>query len=114
LLGGLGIYGVISYSVSQRTREFGIRVALGADLGQILRSVIAHGLKLTLAGVLIGVAGGLVLTRVLRSLLFGISAADPLTFASVALLLTVVAVLACYIPARRAIKVDPVIALRYE
>jgi putative ABC transport system permease protein len=114
LLGGLGIYGVISYSVSQRTREFGIRVALGADLGQILRSVIAHGLKLTLAGVLIGVAGGLVLTRFLRSLLFGISAADPLTFASVALLLTVVAVLACYIPARRAIKVDPVIALRYE
>jgi len=76
--------------------------------------VIAHGLKLTLAGVLIGVAGGLVLTRFLRSLLFGISAADPVTFASVALLLTVVAVLACYIPARRAIKVDPVIALRYE
>jgi putative ABC transport system permease protein len=114
LLGGVGIYGVISYSVSQRTREFGIRVALGADLGQILRSVIAHGLKLTLAGVLIGVAGGLVLARFLRSLLFGISAADPLTFASVALLLTLVAVLACYIPARRAIKVDPVIALRYE
>jgi ABC-type antimicrobial peptide transport system permease subunit len=105
---------VISYSVSQRTREFGIRVALGADFSQILRLVIAHGLRLTLAGVLIGLAGGLVLTRFLRSLLFGISAADPLTFASVSLLLTLIAVFACYIPARRAIKADPVIALRYE
>ena len=114
LLGGIGIYGVMSYSVSQRTREFGMRIALGADLAQILRLVIAHGLKLTLSGVLIGVAGGLALTRFLRSLLFSISAADPLTFASVALLLTLVAMVACYIPARRATKIDPMIALRYE
>ncbi|PYT75555.1 MAG: hypothetical protein DMG40_27970 [Acidobacteria bacterium] len=113
LLGGIGIYGVMSYSVSQRTREFGMRIALGADLAQILRLVIAHGLKLTLSGVLIGVAGGLVLTRFLRSLLFSISAADPLTFASVALLLTLVAMVACYIPAHRATKIDPMIALRY-
>jgi len=114
LLGGLGIYGVMSYSVSQRTREFGIRIALGADLPQILRSVIADGLRLTLIGVLIGVAGGFFLTRFLQSLIFGISANDPLTFTSVALLLTLVATAACYIPARRAMRVDPMVALRYE
>src|SRR5205085_10640206 len=114
LLGGTGIYGDMSLSVSQRTRKFGMRIALAADLAQILRLVIAHGLKLTLSGVLIGVAGGLALTRFLRSLLFTISAADPLTFASVALLLTLVAMVACYIPARRATKIDPMIALRYE
>jgi putative ABC transport system permease protein len=98
LIGGIGIYGVMSYFVSQRTREFGMRIALGADLAQILRLVIAHGLKLTLSGVLIGVVGGLALTRFLRSLLFSISAADPLTFASVAFLLTLVAMVAAMSP----------------
>jgi predicted permease len=114
LLSIIGVYGVMSYSVSQQTREIGIRMALGAAHAQILGLVVGHGLRLTLAGVFLGVAGGFALTRFMRSILFGISAADPLTFASVAILLTAVAAAACYIPARRATRVDPIVALRYE
>jgi putative ABC transport system permease protein len=110
----VGVYGVVSYLVSLQTREIGIRMALGADRGRILRGVIGHGLKLTLCGVFIGVAGGLALTRFMSSLLFGISASDPLTYAGVAILVSSVAIAACYIPARRAARVDPMIALRYE
>jgi putative ABC transport system permease protein len=110
----VGIYGVMSYLVSLRTCEIGIRMTLGADPAQILRLVIAHGLKLTLTGVFMGVASGLALTRFMRTLLFGISATDPSTFVSIAVLLTLVALAACFIPARRAITVDPMVALRYE
>jgi putative ABC transport system permease protein len=110
----IGVYGVLSYLVSQQTREIGIRMALGAMHSQILRLVVAHGLRLTLAGVLLGVVGGFALTRFMRSILFGVSAADPLTFVSVAVLLTGVATAACYIPSRRAARVDPIVALRYE
>ena len=114
ILALVGVYGVMSYLVSLRTREIGIRMALGAEPGQVLRLVIAHGLKLTLTGVFIGVASGLVVTRFMRSFLFGISATDPLTFASIAVVLTLVALAACFIPAWRAMSVDPLVALRHE
>lgn len=110
----VGVYGVMSYLVSLRTREIGIRMALGAEPGHVLRLVIAHGLKLTLTGVFIGVACGLVVTRFMRSFLFGISVTDPLTFAGIAVLLTLVALAACFIPARRAMSVEPMVALRHE
>jgi putative ABC transport system permease protein len=110
----IGVYGVMSYFVSQQSREIGIRMALGAGPSRILRLILAQGLRLALFGVGIGVSGSLVLTRFMRSLLFGISAADPLTFISVAVLLGSVALGACYIPARRAMRVDPMVALRYE
>jgi putative ABC transport system permease protein len=114
ILALVGVYGVMSYQVSQQTREIGIRMALGAEPCGILRAVIVHGLKLTLTGVAIGLATSLALTRFIRSLLFGISPTDPLTFASVAISLTLVAVAACCIPARRAMTVDPIIALRHD
>jgi putative ABC transport system permease protein len=114
ILAAIGIYGVLSYSISQRTREIGIRMALGARMSDVSRMVIGQGLRLVIIGVFIGLLGSLALTRVVASLLFGVSATDPLTFAGVALLLALVALVACFIPARRAAKTDPVIALRAE
>jgi putative ABC transport system permease protein len=114
ILAGVGIYGVMSYSVEQRTREFGIRLALGAQRGDVLKLAVGQGLKLVLIGVVIGLAAAFVLTRVMSSLLFGVSATDPTTFITISLVLISVAVLASYIPARRATKVDPIVALRYE
>ena len=113
-LGIIGIYGVISYSVSQRQREIGIRLALGTQRGDLLQMVLRRGAKLALVGVAIGISAALALTRLMTNLLFGVTAHDPITFAAVAALLIVVAVLACYIPARRAMLVDPIVALRYE
>jgi putative ABC transport system permease protein len=114
LLGAVGIYGVMSYSVTQRTNEIGIRVTLGAQPADVFRAVVGEGLRFALLGVGVGLAAALVLTRVLQSFLYGISATDPLTFASVTSLLVSVAVAASFFPARRATRVDPIIALRHE
>jgi len=113
-LGLFGVYGVVSYTVAQREREFGVRMALGAEGRRILRSVLRQGLAIAAMGVVIGLVGAVLLTRVMESLLFGVAPTDPLTFLATALLLTGVALLACYIPARRAARVDPIEALRHE
>jgi putative ABC transport system permease protein len=114
VLAAVGIYGVMSYSVAQRTREIGIRMALGAQRGDVLKMTIGHGLRLVLTGVAIGLAGAFVLTRVMSTLLFGVSPTDPLTFISISIVLVSVAVLASYVPAVRATRVDPMFALRYQ
>jgi ABC-type antimicrobial peptide transport system permease subunit len=113
-LATIGIYGVISYSVEQRAHEFGIRTALGAGRGDIIRLVLREGLIVTMVGLVVGIAGAFALTRLIANQLYGVTPMDPLTIATVALLLTAVAMLACVIPSRHAAKVNPVRALRVE
>jgi len=114
LLAVIGLFGVMSYSVSQRMHELGVRIAVGAERTDILRLILTHGMRMTLAGTAIGLVGTVAVSRVLKSQLFGVTATDPLTFLGVSLVLTFVVLVACYIPARRATRVDPLVALRYE
>jgi putative ABC transport system permease protein len=114
LLAAIGLYGVMAYAVSQRTQAIGIRLALGATPRDILRLVIGEGLVVTLVGIGIGVAGAIALTRYLQTLLFGVTPRDPVTFIAIAALLLITALAACYVPARRAMRLDPAVALREE
>ena len=113
-LGSVGIYGVISYVVSQRTREIGVRMAMGAERGEVSRMILRQALVLAGGGVVVGLAGSVGLTRLMSSLLFGVSPMDPVTFASVAVALAAIALVASYLPARRAASVDPIVALRFD
>jgi putative ABC transport system permease protein len=113
-LASVGLYSVMAYSVTQRSHELGIRIAVGASPRDILRLVLGQGMRLTLIGAGVGLVASLLVTRALASLLFGVSATDPLTFIAVPVVLALVAMLACFLPARRAMRVDPIIALRYE
>jgi len=114
ILSSIGIYGVVSYLVGQRTHEIGVRIALGARRWDVLNLILSQGAKLTLIGVVIGVAASLGLTKLMARMLYGVSASDPLTFIGVAILLSLVALAACFIPTRRAMRVDPMVALRCE
>jgi predicted permease len=114
LLAAIGIYGVLHYSIARRTREIGIRMALGARPSDVVMLVVRNGAKLSIVGFVIGAAAAVVMTRFIKSLVFGITTTDPVTFVGAAILLMIVALLACYLPARRATKIDPMVALRYE